>query len=285
MSNKKYNFQHYNYTKKGYLSFQTKKVEMLINEGKYNLAKNILKEILEEYPLDTIALMQWAQILIFERKYLEAKSILESVPLEKSFSMLVALYQKLDDWDNLKILYEMFYKKKNKDYCRKFGYKQQRIYLSSIFDGVCPVDNLSYIDQQMFQYSDQAAIEHIKQSHGGTDITKSLFVEDIDIEKLFYKVKEYLQQHPERGVINNNLLESFMFFYSGCGRGIDSGLYDTFVVKNIINTDKIITMYPQCIDNSNYDICRFEELVEEEKTFVKVRKGIDRFNLRYNKKD
>ena len=44
MSNKKYNFQYHSYTKRGYLSFQTKMVDNLLNEGKFNLAKNMLKE-------------------------------------------------------------------------------------------------------------------------------------------------------------------------------------------------------------------------------------------------
>lgn len=280
MSNKKYNFQHHNYTKKGYLSFQTKMVDTLLNEGKFNLAKNMLKEILSQYPNDRIALTQWAQILIFERKYLEAKDILESLPKDKCYSMLVCLYEKLNEWDKLKELYARFYLKEDKDNCYKYGYRQQRIYLSSIFDNTCPFDELGYLDKQMFNYSDEEAIEHICKSHGGSNKNKSAFMNDFDIEKIFYKVKDFISKNHDRGIINNSLLESFMFYYVGCGYKVDSGLYDTFLVNTIINTDKIITMYPQSVSNANYDVCRLDDL--EEKKLVKVKSGIERFNARYN---
>ncbi len=270
------------YTKKGYLSFQTKMVEKLINEGKFNLAKNMLIEVLSYYPNDRIALTQWAQILIFERKYMEAKSILESLPEEKCYYMLTCLYEKLDDWDKLKELYEKFYKEEDKDNCYKYGYRQQRIYLSSIFDNSCPLQDLSYIDEQMLKYSDERAIEHIKQSHDGSNKYKSTFMEDVNIEELFYKVKDFISKNPNRGVINNSLLESFMFYYNGCGFSVDSGLYNTFLVRTIINTDKIITMFPQKIDNANYDICHLDTL-EEEKSPVKIKSGIERFNARWKK--
>ena len=281
MSNKKYNFQYYNYTKRGYLSFHTRKVDSLLLEGKYNLAKNMLKEILAEHPTDRIALTQWSEILMLERKYLEAKKILESLPVEKCFYMLVTLYEKLNDWDKLKKLYERFYRDEDSDNCYKYGYRQQRIYLSSKFDGTCPFNDLGYIDQQMFNYSDEMAIEHIKKSHDGSNKNKSYFVNDIDIEKLFYKVKDYIKNNHDRGIINNTLLESYMFYYVGCGYKVGSGLYDTFLVKTIINTDKIITMYPQKVDNVNYDICHLDNM--EEKNPVKVKSGIERFNARYKK--
>ena len=282
MSNRKYNSQHYNYTKKGYLSFQTKMVDKLLNEGKFSLAKNMLTEILAYYPNDRIALMQWSQILMFERKYMEAKNILESLPKEKCYGMLTCLYEKLNDWDKLKELYEKFYKEEDKNNCYKYAYRQQRIYLSSIFDNTCPFDDLGYIDEQMFKYSDEKALEHIQKSHDGSNKNKSSFMDNIDIEKLFYKVKDFINKNPEKGIINNTLLESFMFYYTECGFKADSGLYNTFLVRTIINTDKIITMYPQKIDNANYDVCHLDNL-EEEKSPVKVKSGIERFNARWNK--
>lgn len=280
MSNYKYNFQHYDYTKRGYLSFQTKKVEALINEGKYNLAKNILKNVLDLYPSDRIALMQWAQILILERNYQQAKEVLESIPKEKCYINLVALYEKLGEWDKIKFLYDNFFNDSIDD--NKKYYREQKIYLSGIFGDPLPVENPTYIDLQLYDYSDERAISHIRKNHSNnSDSNRSLFGGDVNIEELFYKVKDYIRLHPERGIINNGLLETFMFYYPECGTGINSGLYNTFSVRNIIAKDKIITMFPHNIDNANYDVCYFE--TSQSKHPVKVKSGIERFNSKYKK--
>lgn len=135
-----------------------------------------------------------------------------------------------------------------------------------------------YSEEQMINYSEEKAIEHIKESRSSKD--KSIeFSDSENIEGLFHQAKvaisgitpninclsdEYLLSIPKVGVI-------------------DSISTDWLKVVCLPNTQDIITMYPAIIGSEDEE----KEQIIEEPPKTKARKRpsqIEKFNARYNPK-
>ena len=133
-----------------------------------------------------------------------------------------------------------------------------------------------YSEEQMINYSEEKAIEHIQKSHSSKN--KSIeFTDSENIEKLFHQVKAAIT-----GITPNINCLSDEYFLSIPKVGvIDSISTDWLKVVCLPNTHDIITMYPTIIGSEDEEQ---EEIIEESpKTKVRKRLSqIEKFNARYN---
>lgn len=73
-----------NYSKKGFVSYQFKKVSELVENRRFALAKKIILELLVDYPNDFRLKKLLSRIYIFERDYQSAKQVLETMNIQYS---------------------------------------------------------------------------------------------------------------------------------------------------------------------------------------------------------
>lgn len=108
-----------------------------------------------------------------------------------------------------------------------------------------------------------------------------MFSKEIDISFLFKQVKEYIKENVDKSSLKGPTVDSYLFYYPDCGIKKQGGNSDYFEVRAFTNTNNILTMYPNDF-LKNMDICNLKEL-QEEKTMIKVKSGLERFQSRYNK--
>lgn len=274
----------YNTNKKN-LYYQTNKIAGLIDKSEYTLAKKIVLELLEKYPEDYVLKKQFSRILTAEKDYEQSKLILESLGEERVFKKLIALYIKLNEEEKLFDFYNKYYIDENKVDLKYLdsNYYLIQMYLKNKFDkSYSPnLEELSYFERQLIAYEEEKALDHIKQNHYLNNIEKSMFSKEIDISFLFKQVKEYIKENVDKSSLKGPTVDSYLFYYPDCGIKKQGGNSDYFEVRAFTNTNNILTMYPNDF-LKNMDICNLKEL-QEEKTMIKVKSGLERFQSRYNK--
>lgn len=275
----------YNNNEKKNLYYQTNKIAGLIDRFEYALAKKIVLELLEKYPEDYVLKKQLSRIFTYEKDYEQSKLLLESLDEERVFKKLIALYIKLNDEEKLFEFYNKYYSEENKVNLKYLNsnYYLVQMYLKNKFDEsyIPNLNELGYFERQLISYDEELAINHIKQNHYLNDIGKSMFSEEIDIDFLFKQVKEYIKENIDKSSLKGPTVDSYLFYYPSCGIKKEGGNSNYFEVCTFTNTDNILTMYPNNY-LKNKDICYLKEK-EEEKTFIKVKSGLERFQSRYSK--
>lgn len=275
------------YSRKGYITFQTIKVSELLDSGKINLAKKIIFELLKYYPYDVMVNIQLATILIFEKEYETAKTVLEGLPEEYVFNKLANLYIKLGEDDKLFELYNRYYKEgvvDEFDY-DSLSYNRLKIYLRKKYDPNYHLDitSIIYSDSQIFDYNDDRAINHIKKHHSFNSIDdKGKFSDYIDIDSLFYDIKGSIDNNKNKSNLKRNVIDNYLFYLPNCG--FQNEVACNYVeVITLINSPNIITMYPAKFLGYG-EVCYLDEK-KEEKAPVKVKTGLERFQSKYGKID
>lgn len=271
------------YSRKGYITFQTAKVGLLLDSGKISLAKKMIYELLKDYPYDTIVNIQLSTILIFEKEYEKAKIVLEGLPEEYVFNKLASLYIKLGEEDKLFELYNKYYKVGAVDELKysSISYNRLKIYLRKKYDFNYQLDitSIVYSNFQIFNYDDDRAIDHIKKYHSfNSDGDKGKFFDYIDIDSLFYDIKEYIDNNRDKSNLKKNVTDNYLFHLPNCGFQNDIVCNHVEVVS-LINSSDIITMYPSKLLGYG-DVCYLNEK-KEDKVPVKVKSGLERFKSRY----
>ena len=267
------------------LFYQTKQVIELIDKFEINLAKKILLELLEKYPEDYVLKKQFSRVLTYEKDYEYSKLILESLEEKYVFKKLVALYIKLNDEEKLFDFYNKYYIDDSKVDFKNLDYKyyQVQMYLKNKFDkSYNPnLDKLNYFEHQLISYNEKIAIDNIKKKHYLKNIGNSMFSKEIDIDFLFSQAREYIIKNIDKSSIKGPNVDSYLFYYPHCGISFEDSICDYIEVCTFTNTNNIFTMYP-----SNYlknlDICYIKD-EKEEKSVVKVKSGLERFQARYSK--
>lgn len=274
------------YSKKGFISYQTKKIEELIENCRISLAKKLALELLPDYSHDLKLLKALARIYTIEQDYESAKEILESVEEVHSYKRLIAIYMKLNEEEKLFDLYKKYYSD-SAILDKKVGYDENdrrlKLYLEMKFNPSFEVDidSLSYYEKQIYDYDEVSAIEHIKTHHCKEYTNENIFSSEIDIVDLFYKVRESIDNNREKGTLGKSAGEIYFFNYPQCGikNDTDNPIYtNTFKVCTLIGTNKIITMYP-CLMGNCTNLCYLENSSVRNK--IKVKTGIERFNSKY----
>lgn len=272
-----------NHSKRGYIAYMTNKINELIVDGKFNVAKKMILELLPNYPYDYGLKVQFSMILILEKKYEEAKMVLEELSENHVFNRLAQLYIKLNDDDKLYQLYNKYYKNDHLDarYYDSVDYNRLKIYLRKKYDSnyLLDVSNALYSEKQIYNYSIQRAIQHIKSQHSfDSSFDKPKFYEYINITSLFFGIKEYIESNKDKANLRDNITESYLFKFLNCGEQSKIN-YDYLEVITLINSSNIITMYPtKCL--SFGDICC---LRDEKEGKVKIKSGLERFQNKYGR--
>lgn len=280
------------YSKIGLISYQTKKINELIENRRIALAKKLALELLSDYSYDTQLLKALSRIYMIERDYENAIRILESIDETCIYKRLVSIYLKLNDEEKLYELYQKYFcddsildeQSEYNESSRRF-----KIYLEKRFNPSFDIDiyKLSYFEKQIYDYDETRAINHIEKHHCSkyskafNDDVKSIFNEDIDIIELFNKVKKSISNNSEKGNLGKGAGETYYFAYRNCGLRNDNGDLinsDTIKVCTLIGTNQIVSMYPNKEVNV-LELCSLESQNVQSK--IKVKTGMERFNSRY----
>lgn len=275
------------YSRTGFISYQTAQISQLISEGNYTLAKKIIFELLEDYSTDEILLKKLARIYILEKNYTEAETILEQLKEENNFNRLISIYIKLNEEEKLYRLYKKYYSENLSMEDRtlnNISYSVQ-IYLRKRFEPnyIRSYKEDAYLNRQLYNYSEKEALDHINQVHiSAKDDGKTQFLSDINLEQLYYSTKKYIDNNLDKGQNCTIIADRYYFYLPACGVNIDGSTLDHYMVKTIVNTSQIITMYP-CKSKKNIEVCQIENEKEKQPEKVKVKTGLERYYAKYNK--
>lgn len=99
----------------------------------------------------------------------------------------------------------------------------------------------SYNRNQIIEYRQKEALEHIKAKHSSTKETRGCFVPEIDIDQLFVDVK---LQMTEDNMINEDVLDVYEIDYPAAGYDLDDNLVNSIRIIAVPGTKDILTMYP-----------------------------------------
>ena len=261
-------------------------IKKLVNDGNLKLALKAANEFMEKFPKNKYIKLDRAVILCRLRFYEEAISVLEN--LEKDS---IDVYDELDRMNIYKFLFLSYYD--TKDYYsmikimpKLLKYKNRIDNFKELYDYYIIAKRelnlldeeeslpnfVRYTERQLINYSKLRAITHIKKHLN--DYELSVFNKDIDVENLYYLVRNKILEDVKKAY-SNRLVDCYRFKYPGIGVSMGEPS-NTLEVISIAGTNDIITMYP-----TNEDVYNSVSLFEE-KLIVRSRKSqIDKFNNRY----
>jgi len=270
----------------GSLAAQSKKVTELINNGQIRLAKEIILDLISEYPNDEISKVQLARINILERNYEESLIILEQLEEKNVFLKLASLYIELNYEDKLYGLYKKYFC--NNFYRNKYKgdmkYRLLDIYLNKKFNSNYSLntDKVSYFEKQVYSYDRELAINHIKDGHLDSNNGEGEFSTGVDIEKLYDKVNRFIKNNLNEGYLLQVVSKSFYFYIPGIGKKVDNEEFDCLYVCTVVGTNEIITMFP--VKKRKYASYLTLDKIDNKdmgKVKKRVKSGLERFNDRY----
>lgn len=270
----------------GSLAAQSKKVTELINNGQIRLAKEIILDLISEYPNDEISKVQLARINILERNYEESLIILEQLEEKNVFLKLASLYIELNYEDKLYGLYKKYFC--NNFYRNKYKgdmkYRLLDIYLNKKFNSNYSLntDKVSYFEKQVYSYDRELAINHIKDGHLDSNNGEGEFSTGVDIEKLYDKVNRFIKNNLNDGYLLQVVSKSFYFYIPGIGKKVGNEEFDCLYVCTVVGTNEIITMFP--VKKRKYASYLTLDKIDNKdmgKVKKRVKSGLERFNDRY----
>lgn len=135
------------------------------------------------------------------------------------------------------------------------------------------VNPTNYSEKQVLLYSEELAINHIK-NHHDTDYKISKFNDDIDIEHLYYYIRGNLDINKR--IIYGALDKYTIDFSKDMGNDEIRNLRSVSAIC-LPDTNNILTMYPDKYEQIQ------EEIEENTKTKVRRLSQIEKFNKRYKK--
>lgn len=273
------------YSRTGYIAYQTTKIAELIDEGKFNIAKKIINELITEYSEDDVLKKQLARIYIFEQQYEKALEILNEILEKKVFMPKTMIYIKLNKEQELLELYKKYFKEFrifNNKPIKSDQYKGLYIYLNKKYNPNFELEKstLKYNDLQIYDYDREKAIEHIRWHHiTNRETDKSLFNEDFNLEEAFDQIEEYVKNND--GHVTQNIIETYYFYSPNCGiAAMDKSLTSYICVCTFVGTKDILTMYP--VSKIKDRECIHLEERQKSNKKIKVRSGLERFKQKYN---
>ena len=270
------------YSKTGYIAYRTSIISHLMDEGKFNLAKKMIDELLIIYPHDKNLILNLARYYTLIQNYEEALILLEQLGEGQSILKQTSLHIKLKNEDKVYELYQKYFNDNYRYSYKRAGYNYLFIYLNKIYNPNFQLDieKLTYTESQIYSYSKEKALNHIKNHHYlYSYYDKSMFDSNIDIEGLFDKVSEYIKNNND-GQMVQNIADVYDFYYPNRGKNKDHIYYNCFCVYTFVGSKDILTMYPHP-EAKNRKLIYLEELMPKRK--VKTKTGLERFNDKYNK--
>lgn len=280
---------HFKSSKRGELAYYTKKINDLINDGKIKLAQKLVDELMIKSPDDDILRCESARLKIFERRYSEALEDIENVNEVKCFKKKTVLNIKLKQEDEVYRLYKTYFC--DSDVCFKYTacgdrtFYWLKCYLDAKYNPNFHNGNFksTYMVRQISNYNEDEAIKHITIRHdprfSDNGKLSTLFSKDFNIHNIFHRIRNTISTNLDKAVLKSDFEDCYHFEVPNCS---DDSCFNYIEVICIINTDKIITMYPS---KKHEDVPIFKINNEENINNVKVktRSGLERFNSRYCK--
>ena len=137
----------------------------------------------------------------------------------------------------------------------------------------------NYSERQINNFSEELAINHIRSHHDNdyiTEYTTSLFNDNVDIEKLYYYIKNNIN-------VDNRIIHGFLDKYT-IDFSNDMGFLNERNLRSVSavclpNTTDIITMYPDRYES----VIDIKDVEKKEKPKVRRLSQIEKFNKRYKK--
>lgn len=147
------------------------------------------------------------------------------------------------------------------------------------------VVKFNYVTSQIIKYDEKNAISHIK-CHLDGNKNKSLFYTNIDIEYLYYLVRDNINDSNKANM--DEVLQVHHFTIPNIGYN-DSGICNCLKVIVVPMTNNIISMYPVSYYQADVDDCfeydhdKLFKKKENDEPKVKRLSKIDKFNQRYGR--
>lgn len=273
-------------------SLKIKDIKRLLMLYNVKDARKIIFDLLENQNRDSLLLHLLAISYINERDYDNAVFLLESESTVRDKILnrdLMSLYIKLDQMVDVNKLYLNYFRDIDIDSdIMKYSVKDRQllIYLKTLFDDNYKIGNREmFIIKMLNKYSKDSVIKKILKEHSDDDNNRSIF-KGQDIALLYDKVSDYVEKNPEDAILSLPIFDEYCFYLNNCGI-CDGQDTNYFRAVTIVNTSKIITMHP--ILYSRY--CSYNELEAKDNNseditnvgHVKVKTGLERFNVRYSK--
>ena len=262
-------------------------------------SKERFEDYLDKYPNDYYARIYYVILLtrihLFNEARDEYNSIVNDVNIDNYFlsdanrlkgfkyNLLIARIKLLIVFGKYKELYTLIEKNKNiydigdivavRFFCKeKLGYLNYE-----------NTDHLTYRFKQIYDYSEEAFLEHIKKHQvidGEENTSTSLFVPDLDIKKVLEEIKKYIPSN--KALYTGFLDDTYYFKYDNCGR-VHGKLTNFIKVATFYGSENFITMCPD-YNQENLPYVDLNYLKDNENINVKRLSQIDKFNRRFNRK-
>jgi len=264
------------------------KIQKLFIEVKNSSFLKEAKEYLYLFPNDTDVRLMRAKVYRKAKEYDKAiedfKYILNIKINENALANLYYLYYHLymykEALDILPLLYETKCIKTHSLAIMELVMKKQ-LGLDIDFKRGARCD---YLKEQIVDYDEEKALQHIHTHLNYIDDEKSCFNENIDLNYLFNSIKNNIDNENKANY--NETLEIYYFGISNIGY-LNNTICNFIKVIVIPNTNKIVNMYPvnivacESIININID---YEKLIKKDNSKIKTISRIDKFNKKYNLK-
>ena len=264
---------------------QTNQAFILIEQGNYRLAEKVLLSLLEEYPDNPNINYNIGLLYMCNHNYKAALSYLKKGNNNiKTYIRLACCYLFLNMDSELFNLYQNVFKK---DFDDTDDFSIFKFYLRCKYQDIEDYKKNDYYPSQIYNYKSSKALEHIKVRHYNTKVA-SCFNDDVDIESLFEKVNNYIQENPHDCVIYELIASGyFVFYYPNCGVEINPNNLDTpdnvecdyILVIVDAYTLNILSMFP-IAEPRNKKICHLENN-QKENPYIKAKSGLTRFKHKY----
>lgn len=182
--------------------------------------------------------------------------------------------------NDLETAYIEFRKLKTFDlsYLLNISARKIEFYLLNYFDFESDLKPKYYIEYLLKNYDYDTVINHIKNHFYSNNIKKkhTIFNKEINIDSLYEFAKKNINNE---NLVESNFSDSYILTYPNVGY-LDGEFVNQFKVITILNSDKIITMFP--IINEYDEAIEFCEEEKHEEIKIKKISRIEKFNKKYN---
>ena len=282
--------------KKYYNIHEFKQAVSIIQKNPF-LAKDLFEKYLQKYPRDYCAYPSYIYTLVMLDELDKASEVLEYVEnrcindihfQNKSGSLeeykkriILAKMRVLFRKEEYQLIYDLYLNSKillEEEYYQAIYYVKSQLGLLNDDSG-----KQTYIYNQIVDYSEDEFKEHIKHHQFDYNVNQFfpndlIFVYDFDVNMVIDEVKKYIPS--KKRLCHGLFTDAYIFKYDRCGRD-NNKIVDYFKVISFMDSDKLITMYPQhgCEQLPHVDL----NYLAGEKPKVKTISQIDKFNRRYRR--
>ena len=269
-------------------------IKKCIKEERYLKALKEFDLYFNNFPKDSIAMLNYVDLLIKLGRFSEADQIIKNIPNLANFNrsnknfyyvLLIKLRCYQNKFDQAKDLLDesILLRDYSSDVYINF---LDKLYILKQLDIDVIVNYNSYIINQVLNYQESKFFEHIEKHLCNSISNNAKFYSEFPLNDIYHVIKKMLPT-------NNRICQSIVcyheiFKYDCCGEH-NGNTTNYFTVVAINSTNDIITMFP-CSPKELIgftDLNYIKDNIYEEKNIdnnkVKILSQIEKFNKRYKK--